>query len=304
MNEGQSPLLGRLANNLVTKGEDLNNAIEPRMPLLFEALRYVSPNEVRVVILGQDPTPQEGKATGVAFHVFNPRSVPAVLNMFLEVAFEGFPVDLDKGDVTYWANQGVLLLNTAFTCPHKPPKEEKQNKIKYEGHFEIWEAFTASLISFIGGHQANPSVWLLWGKRAKGFSQFIDNKHHKIEGGHPSPMGTSIHGDTFFGGNYFNRANQFLRTNGILPIDWSLSSSGLNSLTLYPSNWQEWQKMLLKKKEEIQLVINSGKASVNEKNELENELHKINIQWSLLPLEQLKQHYINMVEKIRQIQSN
>ena len=203
--------------------------MEPRMPLLFEALELVNPEDVKVVILGQDPTPQEGKATGVAFHVNDPRSVPAVLHMFLEVAFEGFPVD--NGYVTNWTRQGVLLLNAALTCPHNPPKGAK-NKAKYKSHFGIWKKFTISLIRYIGGNTAEPSAWLLWGKKAKSFSKYIDKKHLIIKGGHPSPMGTAKHGDSFFGRNYFNIANEFLLIKRRGAIDWSLSSTGQNGFNL------------------------------------------------------------------------
>lgn len=92
-----------LNNNLKAAGEKLINnyqdAIEPQMPLIFNALKKVKVEDIKVVILGRDPTPQEGKAKGVAFLVDNPRTVPAVLNMLLEVAFEGFAVDLDGGMV-------------------------------------------------------------------------------------------------------------------------------------------------------------------------------------------------------------
>ena len=159
-------LLNRLADNLMYIGKKLDNAIEPQMPLLFKALELVDPEDVKVVILGQDPTPQKDKATGLAFHVKEPRFVPAVLHMFLEVAFEGFPVDIDKGNVIKWARQGVLLLNTALTCPHKPPKEAV-DKDMYESHLKIWEYFTISLIEYIGGNTASPSVWLLWGEKLK-----------------------------------------------------------------------------------------------------------------------------------------
>ena len=221
--------LKNLANDLIEKGKQLKDNIEPQMPLLFKALELVNPEDVKVVILGQDPTPQKDKATGVAFHVKNPRYVPAVLHMFLEVAFEGFPVDLDNGDVTSWAEQGVLLLNTAFTCPHNPPRGA-MDKAKYKSHFGIWKKFTISLIRYIGGEAAEPSVWLLWGGKAKDFSKHIDKKHLTIEGGHPSPTGTAKHGDSFFGGNYFNIANQFLEINYGIAIDWSLSNTGRNSL--------------------------------------------------------------------------
>ena len=218
-----------MANALIKKGKELNDNIEPQMPLLFKALELVNPEDVKVVILGQDPTPQKYKASGVAFHVQNPRSVPAVLHMFLEVAFEGFPVDLDYGDVTSWAEQGVLLLNTAFTCPHNPQSDAMAHS-KYERHFDIWKDFTKSLIRYIGGDTADPSAWLLWGSKAKGFSGDINKKHLVIKGGHPSPMVIAFQRDSFFGGNYFNMANQFLEINYGVAIDWSLSYTGRNSL--------------------------------------------------------------------------
>ena len=259
-------MLKDLADNLTSKGKQLDNAIEPRMSVLFKALELVKPKSVRVVILGQDPTPQKGKATGVAFYVKNPRSVPAVLHMFLEVAFEGFPVDLDKGDVTNWAKQGVLLLNTALTCPHNPPKGVK-DKTKYKSHFDIWKYFTISLIRYIGGEAAEPSVWLLWGRKAKDFSKHIDKKHLIIEGGHPSPTGTAKHGDSFFGVNYFNRANQFLSRIGRGSIDWSLSDNGLNSLILTP--WENERNKLLKEKEKIRLKL--GKIYIERKKKIKKK---------------------------------
>ena len=288
------------------------------MPLLFKALKLVKPEDVKVVILGQDPTPQKGKATGVAFHVRRPRFVPAVLHMFLEVAFEGFPVDLNNGgEVTKWARQGVLLLNAALTCPHNPPKGAK-DKAKYKSHFDIWRNFTISLISFIGGKTAKPSVWLLWGEMANKFSGHINNKHLIIKGGHPSPMGISIRGDSFFGVNYFNRANQFLSRNGRGSINWSLSVDGLNSLTL--TSRRNERNKLLREKEKIRLKL--GKIYIERKKKIKKKrkqqaelkkfqkrkkllmesLEKINKQLNQLPLEQLKDHYNKMVRKIEDMQ--
>ncbi|CAH3031174.1 unnamed protein product [Pocillopora meandrina] len=270
------------------------------MPWLFRALELVEPEKVRVVILGQDPTPQKDKATGVAFHVKKPRFVPAVLHMFLEVAFEGFPVDLDKSNVKKWARQGVLLLNTALTCPHKPPKKvDKKDMYKYGSHSKIWEDFTISLIRYIGGNTAGPSVWQLWGREAKKFSTYIDKKHLIIEGGHPSPMGTAKHGDSFFGGNYFNGANQFLLSNGRDTIDWSLSNSGLNSLKLIPKNWKD---QLLEEKGEIERKLKKNPLGIPEKirKELENRLKQIDKRLFQLPLALLKYNYNKMVSKINQ----
>ena len=255
--------LKHLANILISKGTQLNNAIEPRMPLLFKALELVKPEDVKVVILGQDPTPQKDLATGVAFHTEKPRFVPTVLRMFLEVAFEGFPVDLDGGDVTRWARQGVLLLNAALTCPHNPPKDVK-DKDKYKRHLNIWRDFTISLIRYIGGETAEPSVWLLWGRTAEGFSDHINKKHHIIKGRHPSPMGTAMHGDWFFGNNYFNNANQFLEINGRGVIDWSLSSTGRNGLVfgLFHQTKQELKRRQ-KKEKQLRNQLQQKKGDVN-----------------------------------------
>ena len=271
-------LLNRLADRLIEKGTQLNNAIEPQMPLLFRALELVDPEDVKVVILGQDPTPQKDKATGVAFHVEKPRFVPAVVHMFLEVAFEGFPVDLNNGDVTNWARQGVLLLNAALTCPHNPPK----GKAKYKSHSDIWRDFTISLIKHIC-NTADLSVWLLWGGMAIRFSEHIKGKHLIITGGHPSPMGTAMHGDRFFGGNYFNIANQFLEINDRVAIDWSLSSTGRNGLDFGPcpqtkkevKQRQIEEQQLRKKKQQKQHFIYSIEQQITE---MQQELEETNLE--------------------------
>ncbi|CAH3031177.1 unnamed protein product [Pocillopora meandrina] len=168
------------------------------MPLIFNALKKVKVEDIKVVILGRDPTPQEGKAKGVAFLVDNPRTVPAVLNMLLEVAFEGFAVDLDRANVEEWLKKGVLLLNTAFTLltlnyllftvPHKD-KNKQQGKGKEKDHLAMWRPFTEVLITYIKDN-APPSAWFLWGEKAKEFGKFINsNEHLIVTGRHPSTMG-------------------------------------------------------------------------------------------------------------------
>ena len=267
-----------MADRLIDKGTQLNNAIEPQMPLLFRALELVDPDDVKVVILGQDPTPQKDKATGVAFDVEKPRFVPAVLHMFLEVAFEGFPVDLKNGDVTNWARQGVLLLNAALTCPHNPP----MGKAKYKSHSDIWRDFTVSLIKHIC-NTANPSVWLLWGATAKSFSKYIKGKHLIISGGHPSPMGTAIHGDSFFGNNYFNIANQFLEINDRVAIDWSLSSTERNGLDFElcrqtkkeVERRQTEEQQLRNQQQQKQNLINLSKQEIKN---IQQKLEKTNLE--------------------------
>ena len=142
----------------------------------------------------------------MAFLVDNPRTVPAVLNMLLEVAFEGFAVDLDHANVEEWLKKGVLLLNTAFTVPHKD-KDKQQGKGKEKDHLAMWRPFTKKLITYIKDN-APPSAWFLWGKKAKKFSKFINSKEHLIvTGRHPSTTGGATgEGNAFFGGNYFNIA--------------------------------------------------------------------------------------------------
>ena len=105
--------------------------IEPPMQLMFEAFKRVRPEDVKVVILGQDPTPQEGKATGRAFSVEDPRTVGSVMNVLLEVALEGWSVNITNGDLSKWENQGVLLLNSALTIGRKQV-EEKTKKVEKE----------------------------------------------------------------------------------------------------------------------------------------------------------------------------
>ena len=187
--------------SVVMTKEAKKTYFEPRMPLMFKALDMVAPKQVKVVILGQDPTPQAGKATGLAFSVDNPKTVGTVLNVLLEAALEGWHVDINNGNLESWANQGVLLLNTAFTC--------QQNQ--RGSHLNLWRKFSQYLIKYISD-KAQPSVWFLWGNEAQKYNKpaFIDaKKHYIITGGHPSPLG-GIGTNKFFGGNYFNCANNLL----------------------------------------------------------------------------------------------
>ena len=187
--------------------------------MTFRALKYVTPGAIKVVIIGQDPTPQPGEATGLAFSVNDPRTVGSVLNVLLEVALEGWSIDITKGSLTKWADQGVLLLNSALTV--------KQNSAG--SHLILWRPFTELLIKYISSN-ADPSVWLLWGNQAQAFETYIDKtKHYVIKGGHPSPLG-GLGTNTFFGGNYFQCANQFLNNRGRGQIDWGLAE--LNDVRL------------------------------------------------------------------------
>ena len=221
--------------------------IEPPMQLMFEAFKRVSPKDIKVVILGQDPTPQEGKATGRAFSVEDPRTVPSALNVLMEVALEGWSVDLDNGDLSKWENQGVLLLNSALTIGQITYQDPK-NKIKTQevSHLGNWCPFTKLLINYIS-KLPEPSVWMLWGKVARDFT--VDRKYNSfyecfndyqasktdlktdpsliekgyvLTGGHPSSLGSAKGKNTFFAGNYFPCANIFLYKNRGVWVNWGL----------------------------------------------------------------------------------
>lgn len=122
---------------------------------------------------------------------------------------EGWSIDITKGSLAKWANQGVLLLNSALTVKKNSPGS----------HLTLWIPFTELLIKYISSN-AQPSVWLLWGNQAQSFEKHIaKTNHYVIKGGHPSAL-AGLDTNTFFGGNYFQCANQFLNNRGRGPIDW------------------------------------------------------------------------------------
>ena len=202
---------------------------EPEMRLMFEAFNRVSPKNVKVVILGQDPTPQEGKATGRAFSVENPRTVGSVMNVLLEVALEGWSVDLSNGDLSKWEKQGVLLLNSALTIAKIEyiNKDDFKTKRKQISHLGFWSEFTKLLIKYVSD-LPEPSVWMLWGNVAQDIltkepSLISRPKNYVLKGGHPSPLGGAGGMNTFFAGNYFYCANVFLyEKRHKVFIDWGL----------------------------------------------------------------------------------
>ncbi|KAL9951756.1 hypothetical protein ACROYT_G044480 [Oculina patagonica] len=189
--------------------------IEPPLPHMFNAFNKISPKDIKVVILGQDPTPQPGQATGMAFSLkkgVDPSTVPSVHNMLVELKLEGMNVDLSNGDLTQWRNQGVLLLNAALTVIQGHAGSHKG----------LWVKFTKLLIDHINT-ESPPSAWILWGKHAQKFAGLISTNRHYIKTGHhPSPR-SQTNEARFFGGNYFRCANEFLfikAKRGV--IDWGL----------------------------------------------------------------------------------
>lgn len=192
--------------------------IEPPIQNMFHAFEKISPKDVKVVILGQDPTPQPNQATGMAFSLkpgTDPSTVPSVFNMLVELKLEGLNRDMSNGDLTRWRDQGVLLLNTALTVRQR----------QAGSHAGGWREFTKLLIQYLN-KTIPPSAWILWGRDAQVFRRFITNHYVKL-GYHPSPRGhVKIAG--FFGGNYFLCANEFLRRKGRPVVDWQLESVRLS----------------------------------------------------------------------------
>lgn len=185
--------------------------IYPDMYDIFNALKFTSYSDVKVVVIGQDPYHGEGQAHGLSFSV--KRGImppPSLKNIFKEIHDElGISVPR-HGELTKWAQQGVLLLNAVLTV-----RAGEANSHKGVG----WEHFTDKVISLLNERE-KPMVFLLWGSNARQKKALITNPKHKIlETVHPSPL--SAYGG-FFGCGHFATANEFLREIGEKEIDWSL----------------------------------------------------------------------------------
>ena len=186
--------------------------IFPPGPLIFNALNSTPLNAVKVVIIGQDPYHGPGQAHGLSFSV--PRGVrppPSLQNIFKELADDCGVRVPPHGELTRWAEQGVLLLNASLTV-----EQAKANSHQKKG----WEQFTDRVIALVS-EQAEPSAFILWGSFAQKKSALIDRlKHCVIKSVHPSPL--SAHRG-FFGSKPFSQANRFLKEKGRGEIDWAIS---------------------------------------------------------------------------------
>ena len=198
--------------NLVdfVKAEYKNNVCYPKGSLIFSALNNCVFEKVKLVILGQDPYHNPNQANGLAFSV--PENIthpPSLVNIFKEIQQDlntSYPV---SGDLMKWVNQGVLLLNSTLTVKKNSPGSH-QNK--------GWEDFTDEIINIISLRKKN-IVFLLWGNYAKKKSKLIDqNKHLILSSGHPSPL--SANRGYWFGNKHFSKANQYLKENNIVEIEW------------------------------------------------------------------------------------
>ena len=191
------------------KSEYRTTRIYPPMNDIYNALRYTSRKDTKVVILGQDPYHGYGQAHGLCFSVKEGiQPPPSLKNIFKELNAEyGFDAP-QTGELTGWATQGVLLLNTTLTVREGQPQSHKGRG---------WEILTDRIISLIN-EKDEPCVFMLWGGNARAKKSLITNKNHLVlECAHPSPL-SAFNG--FFGCNHFKLANEFLKNHEISEINW------------------------------------------------------------------------------------
>jgi len=191
------------------KNEYKTRQIFPPGSLIFNAFNLCPYDKVKVVILGQDPYPNEGQAHGLCFSVNeNVEFPPSLMNIFKEIQAEfGKPIP-KNGNLTRWAEQGVLLLNAILTVQaHLPTSHQGKG----------WEIFTDAVIRKLATEKEH-LVFMLWGNYAQQKGAFIDpNRHLILKSSHPSPLSANR---GFFGNQHFILANQYLKAHGEKEIDW------------------------------------------------------------------------------------
>ena len=191
------------------RDEYQNNTIYPPGSLIFNAFQHCPFDKVKVVLLGQDPYHGPGQAHGLCFSVQKGvRNPPSLVNIFKEIQSDlGKPIP-ESGDLTRWADQGVLLLNATLTV-RAHTAGSHQNK--------GWETFTDAVIQCLAARRER-IVYILWGSYAQRKGAIIDTtKNLVLRSPHPSPL-SAYNG--FFGNKHFSKANEYLKDAGQEPIDW------------------------------------------------------------------------------------
>ena len=191
------------------KKEYKSNEVYPKGSDIFNAFNLCPFDKLKVVIIGQDPYHGYGQANGLCFSVnSNIKIPPSLKNIYKELKFNYSDFTFNDGDLSNWANQGVLLLNSILTVRKGQPGSHKQIG---------WEIFTDSVIKTISKRKKK-IVFILWGAFAKSKSKLIDkNKHLILESSHPSPFSAY---SGFFHQNHFIKTNDYLSKNGYKKIDW------------------------------------------------------------------------------------
>jgi uracil-DNA glycosylase len=208
--EFKKPYFKQITEHIKIEKEQ-GKTIYPPGPLIFNAFKHTPFDSVKVVILGQDPYHGPGQAMGLSFSV--PKGVPpppSLVNIFKELNDDVGATIPKSGDLTPWADRGVMLLNASLTVrAHEPMSHSKIG----------WHIFTDAVISKISELKESV-VFLLWGKFAQEKRELVDTKkHHILKAAHPSPLSAN---NGFFGCKHFSKTNSYLMKNGIDPIDWAL----------------------------------------------------------------------------------
>ncbi len=194
---------------IFVKNEYKKKTIYPEYQNIFNALKFTDYDKVKVVILGQDPYHGEHEAHGLSFSVREGiKMPPSLLNIFKELHAD-LGIKRTKTDLTDWANNGVLLLNSIMTVVKDSPLSHKGKG---------WEIFTDKVIEKLGERE-QPMVFILWGSYARSKKELIKNKNHLVlESVHPSPLSANR---GFFGSKPFSKTNEFLKKNGMSEIAWN-----------------------------------------------------------------------------------
>ena len=190
------------------KDEYNHKIVYPQYNNIFNALRYTDYDDVKVVILGQDPYHGVGEAHGLSFSVLDGVKRPPSLDNIFKELYSDLGIKREKNDLSDWAAQGVLLLNSIMTVIKDRPLSHKDKG---------WEIFTDNIIKYLNERE-KPVVFILWGNYARSKKALITNKRHLIiESAHPSPLSASR---GFFGSKPFSKCNAFLEKNGMEVIKW------------------------------------------------------------------------------------
>lgn len=206
--EFSKPYFKELAN--FVKKEYKQNTCYPKGSDIFAAFDNCPQDNLKVVIIGQDPYHGPGQANGLCFSVHEDVAhPPSLINIFKELAVDCDKIYPKSGDLSHWAKQGVLLLNATLTVrAHQAASHQGKG----------WETFTDAVIQNISDKKEN-IVFLLWGGFAKNKIKLIDTKkHHVLTSGHPSPL--SANRGYWFGNKHFSKTNLYLNSKELQPINW------------------------------------------------------------------------------------
>lgn len=193
---------------LFVQSEYHHKIVYPKYENIFNALKLTDYDDVKVVILGQDPYHGENEAHGLSFSVLEGVKRPPSLDNIFKELYNDLGIKRTNNDLSDWAKQGVLLLNAIMTVVKDKPLSHKEKG---------WEIFTDNIIKYLNERE-KPIVFILWGNFARSKKTLITNNRHMIiESAHPSPLSASR---GFFGSKPFSKCNVFLEKNGMKKINW------------------------------------------------------------------------------------